>query len=127
MAPNRLYTLHSGDYKSNPAMFDKWSIVHFLSGAVAYTIWKKFSFGVDDVFTASMVWFVVHLVYELKDLFWMGYDGINGFGDQTSAMFGFWVAHMAGIGFEPQVILFFVLVRLLVAWQNPNDFLLFFK
>lgn len=125
MAPNRLYTLHTGDYKSNPAMFDKWSLVHFVSGAVAYTMWKKF--GIGDVYTASMIWFVLHLLYELKDLFWMGYDGINGFGDQVTAMFGFWAAHAFGIGYEPGLIVAFLVVRAFIAWENPDDFLFFFS
>ena len=88
------------DYRDKPSMLTYFLVVHFMSGVVAYNIlcqWMKLSF-----WDGFKVFFVVHLVYELKDLYGSyylkkdDYDSNNSIensiGDQLTSLMGFVVS-----------------------------------
>lgn len=96
------------DDRKAPTLITFWSIVHAISGIVAYSIYTR---SLEDRFSlmaALGIWFVIHALYETKD-YLLTYTylkqvfGIvdentwqNSIADQAIAMAGFLVASVLG-------------------------------
>lgn len=99
-APFRWFSVRD-DTPQTPTAFTYFSLVHVLSGTLAYhaaTHWTSWSFA-----TAFAAWYLVHLTYEIKDMvtsyvittesYHFQHSVVNTVFDHLAAMTGFVLAH----------------------------------
>lgn len=85
------------------AVFTPFTFAHFVSGIVAYVIifYLFPNISTDDAF---FLWFLLHSVYEFKDMFkqYTSNSIPNSFGDTIGALAGFVIA---SVGFKKPISL----------------------
>lgn len=92
----RIIGITPPDSKETPCLITPFTVIHFLSGAVANVILRKLNYTYINAF---ILWFFIHMIYELKDLYgsyvkksndyYHNHSLINSITDQTFALFGF--------------------------------------
>lgn len=61
--------LNNSDDLKNPSLSTYWSTVHFFMGVGAFVLYWNFFYPSLDPWIAFWILFMIHLVYELKDLY----------------------------------------------------------
>ena len=76
-----------------PAFFTPFSIFHALTGILAFVI-LRWIFPNFPIVYDFIVWFVVHSIYEFRDVFKpeTSNSSVNSFGDTIASMLGFFIA-----------------------------------
>lgn len=114
----RFFGIQPSDSKQNPCIITPFTGIHFLSGAVANITLRKLNVSYMHSFT---IWFVAHMLYELKDLhgsyvkksddYYHNHSLVNSISDQLFAVLGFIVGQSIPIDiFIPFLILFILIV-----------------
>lgn len=102
---NNLSLFSLSDDKINNSLVTPYSLIHFLTGFLAYfitTITLKM-----DVVSGGIIWFIVHGLYEIGDYhksytlqqndYWGSSSSVNSVLDQFIAMLGFITAYLSGL------------------------------
>lgn len=117
--------MHQVNFSSVLCMFDRRSIFHYATGFFAYAVYVWLLPSISPI-TAAMIFLALHSAYEIKEMYGLSKkDGSYSFGDQISAMAGFYTGYLVGLrGYQPYIIWPLLAARVIVALNTPGDFIL---
>lgn len=116
------------EYNKSELIFGPWSIIHFLTGVIAYIL-----FGLFNIKGGFIIYFIVsflhevkdyHRSYILKDRTYYGYNTlINSIGDHLSGIAGYLLTPIVlnRFGYKPNVLLLFVFSYVLIYLKNKFE------
>jgi hypothetical protein len=92
----RFFGYNPPDSKQTPCLITPFTGIHFLSGAAVNVLFRKLNIPYTIAF---ILWFVIHMLYELKDLhssyvkksddYYHNHSLMNSVSDQLFALLGF--------------------------------------
>jgi hypothetical protein len=113
----RILGITTPDSKQSPTLITPFTGIHFLSGAAVNLISRAFKVSYIKSF---VVWFILHLLYELKDFHgsyvknsndYYGNNSIaNSIADQVFAMLGFIIGQTIPLSLMVPFITIFVVI-----------------
>lgn len=105
------------DSKQTPCLITPFTGIHFLSGAAANVLFRKLNVSYTVAFT---LWFLIHMLYELKDLhssyvkksddYYHNHSLVNSISDQAFALFGFIIGQSIPLDMIVPFMTLFVLI-----------------
>ncbi len=113
----RFFGYNPPDSKQTPCLITPFTGIHFLSGAVANILLRKLDVSYAIAFT---IWFIIHMLYELKDLhgsyiknsddYYHNHSLINSISDQVFALLGFIIGQNIPLDVTVPFIMLFILI-----------------
>lgn len=113
----RFFGYNPPDSKQTPCLITPFTGIHFLSGAVANVLLRKLDVSYAIAFT---IWFIIHMLYELKDLhssyiknsddYYHNHSLINSISDQAFALLGFIIGQNIPLDVTVPFIMLFILI-----------------
>jgi hypothetical protein len=113
----RFFGYNPPDSKQTPCLITPFTGIHFLSGAVANILLRKLDVSYAIAFT---IWFIIHMLYELKDLhgsyiknsddYYHNHSLINSISDQAFALLGFIIGQNIPLNVTVPFIMLFILI-----------------
>ena len=97
-------------------LFDDWAIIHFLSGFFMFFLFEYLK--INRLY-AFIIFFIIHLIYEIKDQLISGFELIynskmNSIGDQLAATVGYLIPLFIIVYFKIKVENIHVLISLII-------------
>jgi hypothetical protein len=113
----RFFGYNPPDSKQTPCLITPFTGIHFLSGAAANVLLRKLNIPYGIAFT---LWFLIHMLYELKDLhgsyvknsndYYHNHSIINSISDQVFALLGFIIGQGIPLDITVPFMTLFVLI-----------------
>ncbi len=110
------YINKDAELKGEEVLFDDWAIIHFFSGFFMFFLFEYLK--INRLY-GFIIFFIIHLIYEIKDQLIYGFDLIynsrmNSIGDQLIATVGYLIPLFIIIYFKIEVGSTPVLISLII-------------
>jgi nucleoside recognition membrane protein YjiH len=113
----RFFGIDPPDSKHTPCLITPFTGIHFLSGVIVNMVFRRMNIKYTPAF---IIWFIIHMIYELKDLhgsyiknfdnYYQNHSVSNSIADQIFAVAGFMIGQNIPLKFFVPFLTFYIVI-----------------